>query len=106
MSRAPMSLDEPSPVSRPAAVVGAVLGVLYLLLAVVITTAPGNPWVIRVVYDIARVLKGQLIIEGVESAEDEAIARSVGPVLAQGYRYGHPTPLAVWAAHRSMEVAI
>ena len=53
--------------------------------------------VIRVVYDIARVLRGQLIVEGVETVEEDALARSMGNVLGQGYRYGRPEALENWA---------
>ena len=51
---------------------------------------------IRVVYDIARALKGTLIVEGVETEQDADIARSIGPVYAQGYLYGRPSPLPDW----------
>jgi diguanylate cyclase (GGDEF)-like protein/PAS domain S-box-containing protein len=46
--------------------------------------------IVKTVIDLAGALGLQSIAEGVETAEQEAILRGLGCVLAQGYRFGRP----------------
>ena len=51
---------------------------------------------LRWAFDITQALGTQLVVEGVETEREEAVVRALGPVLAQGYRYGAPAPLESW----------
>jgi diguanylate cyclase (GGDEF)-like protein len=51
---------------------------------------------LRWAFDISQALGSQLVVEGVETEGEEAVVRALGPVLAQGYRYGRPAPLESW----------
>jgi len=51
---------------------------------------------LRWAFDITQALGSRLVVEGVETEGEEAVVRGLGPVLAQGYRYGVPAPLESW----------
>jgi len=59
---------------------------------------PGAVEVLAWAVSIGRILGARTIVEGVESCEHEAILRSVGADLCQGYWYGRPMPVDAWAA--------
>ena len=62
---------------------------------------------LRWAYDICEALGSRLIVEGVETAREAEVIRSLGPVLAQGYLFGAPGPLESWLAEpQAMPLAL
>jgi EAL domain-containing protein (putative c-di-GMP-specific phosphodiesterase class I) len=63
-------------------------------------SGPGDEKMLRTLVNLAHELGMLVVIEGVETAEQVELVRTMGPVRMQGYFFAHPMPaekLPAWA---------